>query len=110
MKQYQVRMTVQAEDNILEYAEYIKTELMNPQAAAKFVEHMRSAVKTQSQKPQRNPLTDEEPTRKMGIYKMVVRGYLIYYWVDLETETVHVTGVVYGKRNQAEQLAAMDLE
>ncbi len=110
MKQYQVRMTVQAEDNILEYAEYIKTELMNPQAAAKFVEDMRSAVKSLSLMPQRNPLTDEEPWRKMGIYKMVVRGYLIYYWVDHETETVHVTSVVYGKRNQAEQLAAMDLE
>lgn len=30
MKQYQVRMTVQAEENILEYAEYIMTELPNP--------------------------------------------------------------------------------
>ncbi len=70
MKQYQLRMTAQAEDNILEYAEY----------------------------------------RKMGLYKMVVRGYLIYYWIDHETETVHVTGIVYGKRNQAEQLAVMDLE
>lgn len=59
MKQYQVRMTVQAEENILEYAEYIMTELLNPQAAVKFV---------------------------------------------------YVTGVVYGKRNQEEQLTAMDIE
>lgn len=110
MKQYQVRMTVQAEENILEYAEYIMTELLNPQTAVKFVEDMRLAVKSLSFMPQRNPLVDEEPWRKMGIYKMVVRGYIIYYWVDNEMETVHVTGVVYGKRNQEEQLTAMDFE
>lgn len=45
MKQYQVKMTFQAEENVLEYVEYIKTELLGSQGAIKFVEDMRAVVK-----------------------------------------------------------------
>ena len=110
MKQYEVRLTTQASGHILDYAGYIQNELLNPQAAGRFVNDIRAAVKSLSQMPQRNPLVDEEPWRSMGIYKLVVRGYLVYYWIDDETEIVHVTGVVYGKRNQINQLADMDFE
>lgn len=110
MKQYEVRVTTQAENHMLEYAEYIQNELVNPQAAVKFIKDIQKAVSSLAQMPQRNPLTDEAPWKNMGIHKLVVRGYLVYYRIKEETETVHVIGVVYGKRNQPEQLAAMYLE
>lgn len=37
MKKYGVRVTPQAMNDILEYAEYIRNELLNPPAARKFV-------------------------------------------------------------------------
>lgn len=40
----------------------------------------------------------------------VVRGYLIYFWVDEETDTVHVIAVIYEKRDQAEQLSKIDMK
>lgn len=110
MKQYEVRLTTQANEHVLDYAEYIQNELLNPQAARKFINDIRAAVKSLSQMPQRNPLTDEEPWRNMGIRKMVVRGYIVYYWIEEGSKIVHVTGVVYGKRNQTEQLADIDFE
>lgn len=110
MNQYAVRMTLQAEEHVLKYAEYIKYELMNPQAAVKFVNDMREAINSLARMPQRNPLTDEEPWRDMGFRKMTVRGYIIYYWIEDAAAIIHVTGIVYEKRNQAEQLAVMDLE
>ena len=110
MKQYEVRSTKQANDHVLEYAEYIQNVLLNPQAARKFVNDIRMAVKGLNQMPQRNPLTCEEPWRSMDIRKMEVRGYIVYYWIDEENKVVHVTGVVYGKRDQIEQLANIDCE
>lgn len=110
MKQYEVRSTIQANEHVLDYAEYIQNELFNPQAARKFVNDIRAAVKSLSQMPQRNPLTEEEPWRSMGIHKMVVGGYIVYYWIEEDAGVVHVTGVVYGKRNQIEQLADIDFE
>lgn len=108
MKKYTVKMTLQAQEQVLAYAEYIQNELMNPQAARKFVNDMRKAVKSLADMPQRNPLTEEEPWRSMGIHKMAVRGYIVYYWIEEETETVHVTGVVYERRNQINILSDMD--
>lgn len=61
MKQYEVRVTAQAENHMLEYAEYIQNELVNPQAAVKFIKDIQKAVSSLAQMPQRNPLTDEEP-------------------------------------------------
>ena len=110
MKQYEVRSTKQANDHVLDYAEYIQNELLNHQAARKFVNDIRIAVKSLNQMPQRNPLTEEEPWRSMEVRKMVVRGYIVYYWIEEEIKVVHVIGVVYGKRDQAKQLADMDFE
>lgn len=46
----------------------------------------------------------------MGIRMAVVRGYLVYFWVDDETDTVHVIAVIYEKRDQAEQLSKINIE
>ena len=110
MKRYLVKTTTQADEHVLEYAEYIRDELMNPKAARKFVNDIRTAVKSLNSMPQRNPLTDKKPWCDMGIRRMPVRGYIVYYRIVEDISEVHVVGVVYGKRNQIEQLADMNLE
>ena len=35
---------------------------------------------------------------------------LVYFWVDDETDTVHVIAVIYEKRDQAEQLSKINIE
>ncbi len=109
MKKYEVRSTTQANKHILDYAEYIQDELLNPEAARKYVNDIRTALKSLCEMPQRNPLT-EEPWRSKGIHKMMVRGYIIYYWIEENAGVVYVIGIVYEKRNQIEQLAEMDLK
>lgn len=110
MKNYQVKITPQASGQILEYALYIQNELCNPQAAQKFLEDIRNAVNNLNQSPSRHPLTEEEPWHSEEMRMAVVRGYLIYFWVDEETDTVHVIAVIYEKRDQAEQLSKIDMK
>lgn len=110
MKQYTVMLTKQASHQILEYVSYIQNELLNPQAARKLVKDLREAVAGLDTMPQRYPLLEEEPWRSQSIRKMVVRGYLIYFWTEEQTTTVHVVAVIYGRRDQFAQLLKMDLE
>nr|WP_106790158.1 type II toxin-antitoxin system RelE/ParE family toxin [Massilistercora timonensis] len=110
MKKYQVKITPQANGQILEYALYIQNELCNPQAAQKFLEDMRNAINNLDQSPSRHSLTEEEPWHGEEIRRAVVRGYLVYFWVDEERDTVHVIAVIYEKRDQAEQLSKIDMK
>ena len=104
MKTYSVKVTSQAQDHILEYASYIKDELMNSVAAENFVRVLWEEINTLDVMPKRCPCIKEEPWRSMKIRKIIVRGYYVYYLVDDEKKQVIVVGVVYGKRNQIEQL------
>ena len=63
-----------------------------------------------SDMPKRHSLVDEEPWRSEGVRKIVVKNFLIYFWVDDENMRVQVTAVIYAKRNQLVQLAKMDWE
>lgn len=79
MRRYTVRLTKQASNQILEYAAYIRNELLNPQAARKFVKELHEAVAGLDTMPQRHPLLEEEPWHSQGVRKMVARGYLVYF-------------------------------
>ena len=60
--------------------------------------------------PKKHALIDEEPWRTEGIRKIVVKNFLIYYWVDDENSRVQVTAVIYSRRDQIRQLANMDMK
>ena len=60
--------------------------------------------------PERFQLVAEEPWRTEGIRKMVVKNFLVYYWVDKINMKVQVTAVIYERRNQIEQLKKMHIE
>mgnify|MGYP001625432077 FL=1 len=109
MKQYTVMLTTQASNQILEYASYIQNELLNPQAARKFVKDLREAIAGLDTMPQRHPQLEEESWRSQGVRKMIVRGYLVYFWINEQTAVVHVVAVIYGRRDQFAQLLKMDL-
>ena len=54
-------------------------------------------------------LTEEEPWHSQGIHKMIVKNFLVYFWIDTDHLRVWVTAVVYGRRNQRSQLEQMEM-
>ena len=40
---------------------------------------------------------------------MVVKNFLVYFWIDADNLRVWVTAVVYGRRNQRRQLEQMEM-
>ncbi len=94
-KTYIVKITTQAEEQLQAIVKYIDIE---------------NSISSLSQFPQRVALTEEEPWRSTGIHKMPVKNFPVYFWIDEENSKVQVTAVIYGRRDQINQLSQMDME
>lgn len=96
-KTYIVKITTQAEVHLQEIVKYIASELMAPKSALRLLDEIESSISSLSQFPQRVTLTEEEPWRGIGIQKMPVKNFLVYFWIDEENRKV-------------KQLSQMDME
>ena len=101
MNEYEVRVTRQALEQMKEVVHYISNDLMAPDAADNLLDKMKAEITKLSSFPKKHALIDEEPWRTEGVRKIVVKNFLIYYWV---------TAVIYSRRDQIRQLSNMDME
>ena len=106
-KIYEVRISKQAERQLKEIIQYISYTLQATGTAEKMLDLLEREILSLSSFPNRIPLTKDEPWHSQGIHKMVVKNYLVYFWVDENTQTVHIIAVVYGRRDQKQLLAHM---
>ena len=106
-KIYEVRISKQAERQLKEIIQYISYTLQVPGTAEKMLDLLEREILSLSSFPNRIPLTQDEPWHSQGIHNMVVKNYLVYFWVDENTQTVHIIAVVYGRRDQKQLLAHM---
>ena len=104
---YEVKISKQAEHQLKEIFQYISYTLQAPGTAEKMLDLLEKEILSLSSFPNRIPLTQDEPWHSQGVHKMVVKNYLVYFWVDENTQTVHITAVVYDRRDQKQLLAHM---
>lgn len=109
-KQYNVKITNYALSQMKTIRDYIADELLAPQVAYDLFLEMKKITASLEDMPKRNPLVDAEKWRKQGIRKIMVKNFIMYYWVDDGHMTVHITAVVYRKRNRLAELGKMKLE
>ena len=110
MNEYEVRVTRQALEQMKEIVHYISNDLMAPDAADNLLDKMKAEITKLSSFPKKYALIDEEPWRTEGVRKIVIKNFLIYYWVDDKNNRVQVTTVIYSRRDQTKQLSNMDME
>ena len=110
MNEYEVRVTRQALEQMKEIVHYISNDLMAPDAADNLLDKMKAEITKLSSFLKKHALIDEEPWRTEGVCKIVVKNFLIYYWVDDENNRVQVIAVIYSRRDQIRQLSNMDME
>lgn len=106
---YIVKITPQAQTQLKGIYNYIRNVLCAPDTAKKMLNVLEGEILSLSLFPARIPLTVEEPWRSHGVHKLSVKNYLVYFWINENTMEVHVTGIVYGCREQRCQLSEMNL-
>ncbi len=107
---YIVKVTSQAEKQIQEIINYITHELKAPEAALLLLDALEDSFISLTHFPQRVALVEEMPWHTKGIHRLPVKNFLVYFWVDEDNRRVHITAVIYGKRDQLHQLSQMDTE
>lgn len=106
---YEVKLTTQAIEQIQEIVQYISKILFVPETAQKWLDPLQCEIRKLDSMPSRYPLTAEEPWRTKGIRKMPFKNFLVYYLIDEDKNSVWVTAVIYGRRNQITALMDMSL-
>lgn len=108
MDDYKIKITPQASAQMLEIFSYISSTLKEPITAERLLDELQNSILSLDTMPKRVALVDEEPWRSHGIHKMPVKNFLVYFWINDELKEVHITAVIYGRRNQLEQLKQID--
>ncbi len=101
---YDVKITDIALEQLEGLVRYISRTLLAPEAARGWAEKVKQAIASLQTMPSRCPLMEEEPWHSEGIRKMSVEHFLIYYWIDTAFDTVWVTAILYGRRDQIQAL------
>lgn len=106
--EYKVKITPYALGQMHDIVKYIATTLQAPDSAKRWLARMRKELSTLSRFPARYPMTEEEPWHSQGIHKVGVANHLVYYWIDEVNLTVWVIAIIYGRRDQREQLSFIE--
>lgn len=110
MDKYKVKITSQAHAQMLEIFTYISEILKAHSAAMRLIDEIEKNILSLDTMPGRVALIDDEPWRSYGIHKMPIKNFIVYFWINEKLKEVHVTAVVYGRRDQLEQLRQMEIQ
>lgn len=104
--EYQIEFLPAADRDLIETARYVARELDSPKAAEKLVSSIIESIDAIASMPYANPIY--LPIRPLAheFRKLLVKNYLVLYWVDEERRTITIARVVYARRNPASHLTA----
>ena len=104
MVEYGVKITPQASKQMLEIFDYIGNTLKEPTTAMRLLDELQKNILSLKIMPNRIALIDEEPWKSHGVHKMPVKNFIAYFLINEELKEVHIIAVIYGRRDQLEQL------
>lgn len=96
---YNVEILPVARKDMLETVSYISIQLANPKAASDLSDELTKKINSLARHPYINPPYIPIRPLKHDYRKLIVKNYIVFYWVDEETETVTVARVIYCKGN-----------
>ena len=102
MTNYHVQYSAEAVEDLRNIYQYIAVELQAPQAAQGQVDRIRKMIRSLSPTPTRFAAVEWEPWASMGMRKVPVNNYLVFYLVENADLTVTVVRIFYGGRNVEE--------
>ena len=97
-------MTRHCEEALQDTAYSIAVDLSAPEAAINWVMKMRESIAALAFFPVRVPLTPDEPWQNLGIHRLPVGRYYIYFLIFEKEKEVRVTDVVFQGMDQNKHL------
>lgn len=96
---YAVYLTDPAENDLRLIHNYLSAVLQAPDTAAKVLKRLQQSILMLDEMPERYMRYENEPWHSLGLRRMPVGNYLVFYVVDTATCAVFVLRVMHGSRN-----------
>jgi len=96
---YQLVYLPIARKDMMEIVRYISNDLCNPSAAKGIAEEMIKAAAKLIDFPYANSVHHTVKPLKYEYRKLIVKNYIMFYWIDETEKTVTIARVVYGRRD-----------
>ena len=99
MSTYNIQITEPAEKDLYEIRRYIAKELLEPETANKVVSKIAKAISTLEDMPLRNATVSDDRLAAIGIRKILVDNYIVFYIACEKDKTVTIIRILYGRRD-----------
>lgn len=96
---YKLEVLPLARQDMVEAVSYISKGLANPIAATSLADDLFAAMESVVEFPYANPAYFPIRPLQHEYRKLMVKNYLILYWVDEHNKTVTIARVVYAKQD-----------
>lgn len=96
---YELEFLPVARRDIYEIVRYVAQKLQNPTAAQKLAEDLVSAAESLTAFPYANPVFVPLRPLEREYRRLIVRNYLMFYWVEERARRVVVARVIYAARD-----------
>ena len=96
---YQIAYLPTARQDMTNIARYISHELCNPTAAGNLADEMIEAADRLADFPYINAIHQTIKPLKNEYRKLIVRNYIMLYWIDEKEKRVTIARVIYSRRN-----------
>lgn len=101
---YQLEYLPLARKDMVDIVQYISRDLDNPDAAGKLARELVKAAEDVLTFPYGNPVHMSIKPLKHEYRKIIVKNYIMFYWIEEKTKTVTIARVLYCKRNHKKLL------
>ena len=98
MTEYSINIGNLAERDMWEVVSYIQDVLFQPESAKRIYRAFKDQIYALSTMPERYAVIAEEPYASMGLRKVKVENYLIFYTVHEKEKVVSIVRVHYDRR------------
>ena len=99
MKTYRIEITGPAAEDIAGLRRYITSELMEPGSALRVYEAVKRAILSLDEMPERHAVIQEPSYAELGVRRMYVENYTVFYIADTQQERVTILRVLYSRRD-----------
>lgn len=96
---YSIIYSSEAKDDLREIYSYIAYDLQAPETAEGQVNRIRKEIRSLDFMPSRYAVVDWEPWKSMGMYRVPVDNFIVYYVVNNGSRTITVIRIFYGGRD-----------
>lgn len=101
---YKLEYLPVAQKDMVEIVQYISQKLKNPTAAENLAVEMIEAAENVLTFPYALPTYQPLRPLKHEYRKVIIKNFLMFYWVDEEKKIVTIARVIYTKRNISQLL------